>query len=142
MSWIAVGIAGATTAANMIGQAQREKSQKQLAGKTAEFSPWTGMKPAPIQYANPGGALASGAAMGVGLHQGMAKSPGAPDGVPQIDGASDEVPQLNGAQQAMVIDNSGAALPGQPATWAGQDMNDPWQKLQMQQMNQNPTMRG
>lgn len=81
MSWIGVAVGGGTTAANMFGQAQREKAQKKIAAETARWSPWTGMKPEEIQYANPAGALGSGVATAFGVHQGLANAKGAAPGV-------------------------------------------------------------
>lgn len=43
----------ALAGAQMFSQAQKEKRDKKLAAATQAYSPWTGMKANPIEYADP-----------------------------------------------------------------------------------------
>ena len=124
MSWVGVGVAGVTTAAKMVGDAQREKSQKMLAAKTAEFSPWTGMKPQQVNYANPAGDLGSGVATAFGVHQGLS---GAGASGMNATGAAQTAALNNAAGSTNAVGNltNGASLGANNMQWTGLDAVNP-----------------
>jgi hypothetical protein len=128
MSWVGVGVAAATTIAKTTGDAAKERSSKQLAAKTQEFSPWTKLQAQPVQYANPAGSLASGAATAFGVHQGLSAMNGAAPAAAGADAAATPGASF-AAQQNASLGNPqfGIGVPGQTQNpWAGALLQDPY----------------
>lgn len=130
MSWVGVGVAAASTIAKTTGDAAKERSSKQLAAKTQEFSPWTNLKAQPVAYANPAGNIGSGVATAFGVHQGMSAMNGAAPAA--ADAAATPGNSFLQSQNASLGNPQfGVGMPGQAGTtnpWAGSILQDPYQQ--------------
>lgn len=66
--------AGLGIANQMFIQKPKEDRQRTLAAAEARYSPWTGMKPGPVNETSPLGAALSGAGAGASMAQGLQNS--------------------------------------------------------------------
>lgn len=73
LPWSLVGGAGLGAVKHFAVDKPREEADRRLASETARYSPWTGLKPAPVERAN----LFSSALQGLGAGAGAAQAFGA-----------------------------------------------------------------
>lgn len=71
MSWVAVGMAAAGVVKSEFIDRPKEKKQRELAAKTQELSPWTGLKAGNIQEADPFGSAVQGGLTGLSINRQM-----------------------------------------------------------------------
>jgi hypothetical protein len=62
----------ALAAVQMLSSAQKEKRDKELAAATQRYSPWTGNKAKPVEYADPAGIAMQTYGTSIGMDQAAA----------------------------------------------------------------------
>ena len=71
MSWVAVGMTAAGFVKSQVIDKPKEARQRELAAKTQELSPWTGMQANKIQEADPFGTAMQYGATGLSMDRQM-----------------------------------------------------------------------
>lgn len=71
MGWAALGGAGLGAAKYYGVDKPQEKKDRQIAAVTAQYSPWTGMKPQDVKQSSAFGDVLQGGTMGLGMGQNL-----------------------------------------------------------------------